>query len=226
MISKSVVLLCKENIWSSHAIDLAKCFFGESLTVFRGNFGDKFPIDLRTNNHNIIISFLSPWIIPEDILEKSEIAINFHPGTRNYPGYGCYNFALYEESRIYGCVCHHMGKKVDTGKIIFEETFKLNENETVESLKLRTMVTMLSLFHRTISMIAEERPLPIADINWSRSPFTRKELLELCEINMDMELDEIKKRIRAVTYPGYPGAELKIGGIKFVSEVPDRKPLA
>src|SRR5687767_10575563 len=44
-----------------------------------------------------IISYLSRWVVPPWLLEQAlGAAINFHPGTPEYPGIGCCNFALYE----------------------------------------------------------------------------------------------------------------------------------
>ena len=49
----------------------------------------------------------------------------------------------------------------------------------------------------------------------------RRELEELCKVTIDMEEEEIKRRIRATTYPGMPGAYIEVSGYKF-SCSPDR----
>ena len=66
-----------------------------------------------------LISYISDIIIPAKILKRTRIYnINFHPGPPNYPGIGCFNFAIYNEEKNYGCTVHLMEPSVDTGQII------------------------------------------------------------------------------------------------------------
>jgi methionyl-tRNA formyltransferase len=221
----NILLLSKTTEWSEYAIGLANALFSDRLQVATGEVGDSLP-NLDCDRYALIVSFLSPWIVPVWLLDRADNAINFHPGTRDYPGIGCYNFALYENAIEYGAICHHMEAKVDTGRIIAERRFKVSPYDTVESLKLRTMVTMIAVFHEIISDIALGRPLPTSRFDWTRKPFTRRELEHLRTISPDMSSDEIKRRVRAVTYPGFPGAKLQIGGFSFETEMPRRRPLA
>ena len=169
-----MILLTKTDEWSNHAGRLAKIVFGDDLIWLRGNVGDPMP-DIPKGG---IISFLSPWIIPAKVLEGRK-AINFHPGSGNYPGIGAYNMALHENAKLYGAVCHHMKPKVDSGEIIYETTFPVFEQDTVETLKFRTMVSMLEMFHRIICQIKSEHPLRNFPSRWTRPAFTRKQLNRL-----------------------------------------------
>jgi len=120
-----------------------------------------------------------------------------------------------------------MNEKVDTGSIIEQRTFPVLSNETVETLKYRTMIVMTAMYLDVLSSIRVGKELkPQAGINWSRKPFTKKELNDLCVVTPDMTDEEIRKRVRATTYPGFPGASISLAGITFSSLVPDREPLA
>ena len=46
----------------------------------------------------------------------------------------------------------------------------------------------------------------------------RKELNALCEITPDMDEQEIKRRIRATSFPGMPGAYVILCGEKFLAD--------
>lgn len=221
-----VLLLTKRDRWSETAGAIAKGLFGESLVWERGDRGDPLPDDLAWHRPDALVSFLSPWIVPAALIEASGLAINFHPGSRHYPGTGCYNFALYEGAAEYGAVAHHMAPAVDTGAIFDERRFCVFDSDTVETLKLRTMAIMLAMFQDAMTAIRAGRPLPPADIAWSRPPFTRRQLNDLAVIDPTMCGDEIARRARAMTYPGAPGPALTIGGIRFAAEVPRRPPLA
>ena len=117
--SGKVLLLAKNDSWCNHAVTLSRIAFGDRLIVHQGTINDPFP-EIQPNRWYALLSYRSPWVIPADLLSRSEVAINFHPGSRDYPGYGCYSFAIYERAAEYGCVCHHMARIVDTGPLIEE----------------------------------------------------------------------------------------------------------
>jgi methionyl-tRNA formyltransferase len=223
---KKVLLLTKRDSWSENAGHLAETIFGDRLIWLRGIVGEPFPRRADLQELDYCISFLSPWIVPKQVLEAAVVSINFHPASRDYPGIGCYNFCLYEGAAEYGAICHHMVEKVDRGKVIEERRFRVFDSDTVETLKLRTMIVMLAMYHDIVLSIAAGETLPEAPHSWSRQPFTRAQLNELCNISPDMSKEEIARRIRATVYPGRGGPTVTLGGATFRYDVPDREPLA
>jgi methionyl-tRNA formyltransferase len=221
---RRIVLFAKRSWFCQQAVAIARSLFGDELEVFTGEVGD--PLPRFGGSVDFLISFLSPWIVPQAMLDQCRVAINFHPGSSDYPGIGCYNFALYEEAAEFGAVCHHMWRKVDTGPIIEERRFPIFPQDTVESLKLRTMATMLSMFHDVLCQIAQNQNLPTPEVRWKRRPFTRREMEALKELTHSMEPAEIERRVRATTYPGYPGPVMTGNGEVAFFPVPDRPPLA
>jgi methionyl-tRNA formyltransferase len=147
--------------------------------------------------------------------QGQKAAINFHPAPPEYPGIGCYNFALYDQVTGYGVTCHHMAKRVDTGKIIKVSRFPVFPTDTVDSLKERSMAYLLTLFYEIASLVIAEKPLPVSSETWVRKPYTRKELDALCRIVPDMTPKEVHRRVRATFYPGYPGPYVELADYKF-----------
>lgn len=221
-----IILLAKTEAFSRQARTIAELLFGERLETFLGTVGDPLPEEVLNARPAFLLSFLSPWIVPAALLDNSGTALNFHPASVDYPGIGCYNFALYDGAPEFGAVCHHMLAKVDSGTVVEERRFPLFPGDTVESLKLRTMVTMLAMFHDVCSLIAAGRPLPVCERQWSRKAYTRREMEALKTITPDMDEAEVARRIRAGTYPGYPGPSVTVAGHTFYYPVPDRPPLA
>lgn len=163
-----------------------------------------------------IISYLSPWIVPEGLLNRARVAaINFHPGPPEYPGIGCTNFAIYNRETSFGVTCHYMAAKVDTGKIIAVKRFPLYATDTVLSLTQRCYAFVQVLFESVVAAIAGGNDLPVCGENWTRQPYTRKELDALCLITPVMSQEEVVRRVRAVTFPGAPGACIKVAGYTF-----------
>jgi len=219
------LLLTKDTRFCVDAAHLARVAFPDLLWV-QGRVSDPLPETLRGERFGSVISFVSPWIVPPWLFESADFALNFHPGSAEYPGTGCYNFALYEAAPTYGATCHHMKAKVDTGAIVRETLFPVLPAETVETLKLRTMVAMLQMFHEIVTILARGEELPVGTRGWTRRPFTRRELNALATLSPTMPAEEIQRRVRATSYPGFPGAQLELGGVTFNAQVPARAPIA
>lgn len=210
-----VLLLTKRDEWSRHAHEIAKVCFHNDIVLIDAEAGDPFPNDLRFGGYDPLLSFLCPWVLSEHVIKSYKLCLNFHPGSHSYPGIGCYNFALYDGATEYGPVCHHIVKQVDAGPIVSERLFKVSDDETVQSLKHRTMIVMLDMFHDIIYRIRNGEELPKPDIQWTRKARKRQELNDLCIITPTMNPVEVKRRIRATSYHGYAGAHVYIAGHRF-----------
>ena len=168
-------------------------------------------------NYDIIISYISDYVLSDKILKKTKLYnINFHPGPPDYPGYGCFNFALYNKAKYYGCTAHLMNKKVDTGKIIDVRNFKLKKNESVLTLSDKTYKHMYFQFKNIINHLAKKKKIKLSNIKWTRKPYKKKQLEKLCKLELNMSKSEVDKRIMATSYPNKPGAYLNFKGNKFV----------
>jgi len=210
----AALLITKTDRWSKMAASLARDAFGD-ISAVSAKPSESLPEDIYWWQGDVLISFLCPWVLPKAVLERFALAINFHPASSEYPGIGCYNFAIYEGAATYGAVCHHMAAQVDSGPIVEERRFPLFPGDTVASLKNRTMAVMLGMFAELVTALAAGRPLPKTDVQWKRPAFTRRDLEALCVITPDMTAEEIKRRVRATDFTGYPGATITLGGMTF-----------
>lgn len=168
-----------------------------TVGVYLGNWGDPWPQDTGASEWDYILSYLSRWIVPAELLNKAKLAINFHPGPPEYPGYGCNNFAIYEEAKDYGVCCHHMAPRVDTGAIIATQRFPVLLNDDAGALLARAYDYQLVLFYEIVARIIRGEELPVSSEKWTRQPFTRRQFDELGRITADMTRDEAAKRTRA-----------------------------
>ena len=205
-----VLFIGKEgDSFSKTAAEFLQLHFKESVIVFSKR-ADPFPIYLHEWEGDIIISYLAQWIIPDSLLQKAKrAAINFHPGPPEYPGIGCTNFAIYNKEKEFGITCHHMMAKVDSGSIIEVRRFPVFENDTVYSITQRCYTEILHLFYKLISDLLRGESLPKSYESWTRKPYTRKQLNELCELKPGMNKEEIDLRIKATTYGTKVWAHMK-----------------
>ena len=173
------------------------------------------PKDLLDWEGDYIFSYLSQWVLPDDLLKKAKIAaINWHPAPPNYPGIGCTNFAMYKKETLFGITCHKMEAKVDSGQIIAVRRFVIAPSDTVFTITQKCYALIQVSFLEVIKLISENKGLPHSDEVWTRKPYTRRELNELCKLDFSMSEEEFRLRIKATTYKE-PWAFIEFFGYKF-----------
>lgn len=212
----------KDNEYAQRAEDFIRKNFHQPL-IFAGGRNDKLPDEVLNWKGELLISFISSWIYPESLLGNAAFAaINFHPGSPEYPGTGCTNFAIYNGEKEYGVTCHHMAEGVDSGNIIAVKRFRIAEDDTVYKVTQHCYQLIGELFYEMMNKILKGEPLPESAETWKRKPYTRKQLDELCTIRPDMTEKEIEKRIKATTYKT-AWAFTKIGSRIFKLQADDKQ---
>jgi methionyl-tRNA formyltransferase len=200
----------KDNKYAHRAELFVRRHFPQA-TIFSGSRKDKLPVEVLDWSGDMLISFISSWIYPQKLLANASMAaINFHPGSPEYPGTGCTNFAIYNRETEYGVTCHHMATGVDSGKIIAVRRFSIGENDSVYQVTQKCYELIEQLFYEIMEGILNGRTLPESEEFWKRKPYTRKQLDDLCTITPDMSEEEVDLRIKATTYQT-PWAFTKIG---------------
>jgi methionyl-tRNA formyltransferase len=186
------------------------------VDVAVGQRADPFPCQLFESPPDVLVSYLSAWIVPADVLALVKgVAVNFHPGPPDYPGSGCTNFALYHGVSRFGVTAHRMLPGVDSGPIFHVARFDVSPDETVLSLTNKCYSEIQRIFPLVMSrLFAGELQVDTGE-NWTRKPYTRRELDALCRISPEMSEDEVRRRIRATVFPGAPGPFVEFFGSRF-----------
>ena len=141
-------------------------------------------------------------IIKKKNLRKIKYPINFHPGPRNFPGRGVISWALYKNSKNYGATAHIMSPKVDTGKIIKEKTFKINNYDNIETLKFKSFIASVELFYDILLEFSKYKKIKFSKKKWTRRPYKISELDKINLIKKNMTKKQIENIYRSTTY--YP----------------------
>ena len=164
---------------------LMQIFKKSEISIVHSSKGTKIPEHILEWTGDYILSYLSQWIIPGNLINNAKKgAINWHPGPPEYPGIGCTNFAIYNNEKTFGITCHYMLEKVDSGKIIEVDRFSILEEDSVYSITQKCYYLMINSFLRIIEKIKNNESLPEANENWKREPYTRIQLNELCKIDV------------------------------------------
>jgi len=215
MIDKNIIIFAKEKYGLTDVINYLKSNF-TNVRVFKGSVGDRFPEKAYSGKYDICVSYMSPWIIPQKMLLRiKEFAINFHPGSPEYRGIGCTNFAIYNNESKYGVTAHLMDLKVDSGKIIKVRYFPIFPRDTLFTLTQKCYKQILKLFFDIFGYYVKSGKLPKSNKTWSRHIYSRKGLNELCRIRKGMSLAEVKRRVKATNFPNMPKAYIQMFGYRF-----------
>jgi methionyl-tRNA formyltransferase len=167
--------------------------------------------------YDYLISFLNPMYIDKSVRKKIKInSFNFHPGPPEYPGFGCYNFALLDKVSVYGSTIHMIDDKFDNGKILHVNRFKV-------SYKKLNLEKLISMTHKSIIKQAKDfindilnEQLKINDkLKWKKKAFTKKEFEIEREIKLNDSKKRILKKIKAFTYKDYENVYINLKGFKF-----------
>lgn len=172
----------------------------EQVQAYHGNWGDPLPEAAKWWEGDLILSYCSRWVVPHYLLERSKLALNFHPAPPEYPGTGGLNWALYEDRDTFGVTCHHMTPSVDAGPIVEVRRFCILPDDNVSSLFDRTHGHLEALACDIIAGIATGRPLPSSSETWGATARKRTELDAMMLVPPDATAEELARRKRAFVY--------------------------
>ena len=95
-----------------------------------------------------IVCFKSLFLVPEWLISKASVAaINFHPASVEFPGRGCINFAIHENSPTYGVTVHIINDSgIDSGPILECRRFPIFKNDDFYSIFHRAQAKMMDQY--------------------------------------------------------------------------------
>ena len=64
-------------------------------------------------------------------------------------------------------------------------------------------------------LILHGKTMPVSTEKWTRKPYTRLELNNLAKLSLNMSQVEIRKRLKALEFPGAQGAYLPVSDLKL-----------
>jgi methionyl-tRNA formyltransferase len=162
-----------------------------------------------------LFNFLSPKLVPAWLLAKSKIAaINFHPGSHEYPGIGSASLSIYDQKEFFGVTAHLMSTTIDSGKIIAQRFFPQDVDISCEELFNRGLKECCALLIDIVELIIKNQEF-IEVARWSRPPMTRKEFNKWLVIKSLPPSREVNRKVKASRHSTFTGPYIKIGSHIF-----------
>lgn len=167
--------------------------------------------------YDYLISFLNSKYINKEIIEKiRNESFNFHPGPPEYPGFGCYNFALLDKVNYYGSTIHIINDKFDNGKIINVKRFKISYKKiNLEKLINKTHENIIKQAKEFINIILNKKLKNESNLKWKKKAYTRKEFEIAREIKFNDSKEKVLNKIKAFSYKDYESIYINFKGLKF-----------
>lgn len=197
--SLRVLLLASQGDEADRIAAKCRTAFGD-VTALHGDWGQPFPAAAADWSGDIILSYCSRWIVPQWLLDRASIALNFHPAPPEYPGIGGLNWALYEGRDTFGVTCHHMVRKVDAGPIVEVSRFPIFGADDVGSLFDRSHLALEALACKTIDRLACGAVLPSPNERWNPVTRSRAELDAMMDVPVGASDSEVARRRRAFEF--------------------------
>ena len=160
-------------------------------------------------NYDYIFCFRSKFILTKNLLKKSKFSINFHPSLPKYRGVGGVNYAIYNNEKFFGYTVHIMNEKIDNGKILYVDKFRINKNENLKSLLSKTHKKMFNRFIKIVNQIHKEAVFmdlllkKKSKYKWSKNYSSFKELDKFYEIKKNENKKNFFKKIRSTITDNY-----------------------
>ena len=170
-----------------------------------------------SKKYDYLISFLNRLYISSNIRRKIKInSFNFHPGPPEYPGYGCYNFALLDKVNSYGSTIHIINNKFDNGEIVNIKKFKISYKKiNLDKLIAMTHKNIIKQAKKFINDILRGKLRVNNSYKWKKKAYTKKKFELAREIKLNDSKKRILKKIKAFTYKDYESVYINLKGFKF-----------
>ena len=163
-------------------------------------------------------------ILPIKYLEIPKFgAINIHASLLpKYRGAAPIQWALMNGDELTGVSIFQIEKKVDTGKIIFQEAIKIEKEDNFETLSIKLSKLGGEALIKSLDMLVKGKiNLIIQDnLQFTRAPKINKDMLK---VDWSWPGEKISNWVRGLSpYPGmytfYKGKKIKIFNVKLLEE--------
>ena len=114
--------------------------------------------DITPKNSLICLAGFMRILSPKFIKEFKNRILNIHPSILpEFPGLNAQKQAIEAGVSHSGCTVHFVDEGVDTGPIIVQETVKIKDNDTEETLSKRILVKEHKPYIKAVKIISEKK---------------------------------------------------------------------
>tara|TARA_R110002110_G_scaffold122424_4_gene298629 strand:+ start:6401 stop:7072 length:672 start_codon:yes stop_codon:yes gene_type:complete len=164
-----------------------------------------------------LVAFSTGIIVPARLLALCDCgAINFHPGTPDYPGNQIAAFAAYDEAAEFGATAHFMASAVDSGPIISVRREAMPPGGTRTDYALIGYKNLVFLFNDLDDKLSnlDETLIPNGD-SWSGHIWKLSDLNRMRMLPRDIDAEGFTRRLRAFEDSEPGSLQVELFGFRF-----------
>jgi methionyl-tRNA formyltransferase len=181
---------------------------------------------IRDAEVDIILNAHSLFVMHGEVVEAPRIgSFNLHPGPLpRYAGLNVVSWAIYRDERTHGVTVHKMAAGIDTGPIVYQSLFDIEDADTALTLYAKCTKEGVALLLRLLETASgDANAIQLTPQDLTERRYFGKEVPENGRVSWSRQAREIVNLARACDYYpfpspwGYPRARLgerEIGVIK------------
>jgi len=158
---------------------------------------------IRSEQVEIILNVHSLHIIHEEVLAAARWgAYNLHPSPLpRYAGLNAISWAIYRGEKTHGVTVHKMEPGIDTGPIVFQAVFPIEDHDTALSVSFKCMQHGLRLMHKLLEVAATDpREIHLVPQDLSKREYFGAEIPEGGKLLWSSTAERIVNLVRACDY--------------------------
>ena len=169
-------------------------------------------------NVDFAFSYLYHKIIRDDVLNSFKgKAINFHPSlVQVHKGVASFCYCLLHGYSEWGVTAHYLVSGVDEGDIIMQRRFAVPENCYGIEFEMIQQQELIVLFKNVVEMISTTGITNVQKQDLSEGEYYSQKALDADKtVSLSDKSEDIDRKIKALWYPPYHGANIVIDGKKY-----------
>ena len=160
-----------------------------------------------------ILSVQHPWILPSTAIASVDgFAFNLHLAPLpNFKGWYGVNHAILQALDSFGVSLHWLDQEVDSGDLAYSAVVPIHADDTARSLYGRCEEAGLRIFDLLLEDLAACRTPPRHPLRGEHESYERSALDVYREITSLENPDEVERRVRALYFPPFEPAFVRVG---------------
>jgi methionyl-tRNA formyltransferase len=163
----------------------------------------RFADEVRAAEVDVILNIHSLFIINGEVVSAPRIGcFNMHPGPLpRYAGLNAVSWAIYKGETSHGVTIHKMEPGIDTGPIVYQELFDIEEADTGLTLSAKCIRSGMALVLRLIEAAASDpAAIPLTPQDLTKREYFGREIPHRGKLFWTLPAREIVNFVRACDF--------------------------
>jgi methionyl-tRNA formyltransferase len=167
----------------------------------------RFADEVRAAEVDVILNIHSLFIINKEVVSAPRIGcFNMHPGPLpRYAGLNAVSWAIYKGETSHGVTIHKMEPGIDTGPIVYQELFDIDDADTGLTLGARCIRSGTALVLRLMETAsADPAAIPLTPQDLTKREYFGREIPYQGKLIWSLPAREIVNFVRACDFSPFP----------------------